>query len=310
MLSFNLYNDRNFRELLSWVYDFSEKKVEGINFFYSNKFFRKKELFLNTLGFFDLNFFEYNIWNNLTDFSIENRVNIRVCSLKDSNFTEKKRIVSYCPILSLPSSPDLLSDLFSTNLKSNIKKLQNKITSENIYLEKVSSVKDLKSFYINIFAREYVKKHKMLFQPYRLFEDLIFKYGFADLVVAKVNGNIIGGIIISKDDETIHYNWGAFPRYKNLPIGLFLILETIKEGINNHFKYYDFGGTPVSDHDLLSFKKKFGATVYPVYEYNTLSQASLIDLNSDFSWERKLFSLLNPEFAAKAMPFVVPWVIR
>ncbi len=310
MISFDLYNDKKFRKLLCSVYDFSEQNIEGVDFFYSNKMIRKKEFFLNTLGFFDLNFFEQKIWNNLIQFSTEAQTNIRVCSLKDSDFSAKKRIVSYCPILSLPNDVSTLNELFSSNLKSNIKKLQNKITAENITVEEVNSDEDLHFFYINIFAKEYVKKHKMLFQPYQLFKDLIFTYRFADLLVAKVNGNIIGGIIISKDGQTIHYNWGAFPKYQNLPIGLFLILETIKRGINSHYKYYDFGGTPVSDHDLLSFKKKFGAAVYPVYEYNTLIESPILDLNSDFSWGRKAFSLMNPNLAAKAMPFVVPWVMR
>ena len=236
-------------------------------------------------------------------------MNIRISSLEERE-TEYMQKLSYCSVVELPQDEKTLLDLFTSNLRSNLKRVKNKAKREDVKIERTISEKDLHFFYHNIMAPQYVKEHRMIFQPFSLFRALIQDLKIADLYIAKVKGVISGGAIIINDGIVRHYNWGSTIKQSALPIGLLLIYESMRESIKKGFSYYDLGSTPLSHNGLLAFKRRFGSKDYSVYEYSTLRKSVPTDLHSDRKFQRKIFSLINPRIATCIMPFLVPWLIK
>ncbi len=131
----------------------------------------------------------------------------------------------------------------------------------------------------------------------------------AKLFVAMVENRVVGGIITTIDKDTLHYNWGASNYYQNIAIGTLLIDYTINYAINNRYKYYDLGSTPLFDDNLYNFKMRFGATNYSVYKYFTIKKPNIINLNSSFSMIRGIYSRMPMWLLRYAVPKMIPWIV-
>lgn len=319
MLTYEIYREEQFRRVLEQVYDISRIDLcaddplqQPDTFFRSNKPLKKSLLFRLPFQFYsNLTFSraeeECRFFARLEAYSSDNRVNITISSLNELQYANRA-IVARNPVLDLADSYGETFGRFSANLRSSLRRNSNKAREHGITISRSDSYGDLKQFYDDVLAAQYVKKHKMVFQPFKLF-DLLFSSGMASLFVAKKNEQILGGLLAIEDRDCLHYNWGASNSYQNIAIGTLVINETIKYAIGKGLPKYDFGSTSLADENLHAFKMRWGCVSYPVYQYYTRTAPRVIDLEKSFLFVRKIYGKLSPSLAVRMMPSIVPWLV-
>ncbi len=246
-------------------------------------------------------------WTRVCAYSRHHGINITVNTIGEAGLGEG----SHCadnPVLRLDGG-DIAAG-YSRNLRSNLKKEWNKCHRLGIRLAFSDDEAELRQFY-RVLATQYVREHRMVFQPYALLRRLLQPPLTGKLLVARTpEGQVAGGMILTADQQVLHYSWGARSQQANLSIGTLLVDQAIAYAKQAGFTYFDFGSTPVSDHALLDFKLRWGADKLPVWCYHTLHRPAEIDLNSSYSRPRRWFSKLPVPVAERLMPHLVPWLLR
>ncbi|MBP8100868.1 MAG: GNAT family N-acetyltransferase [Burkholderiaceae bacterium] len=246
-------------------------------------------------------------WAQVCAYSRRQGINITLQTVGELGLGEGSHSADN-PVLSLGDG-DVAAG-YSRNLRSNLKKEWNKCHRLGVRVAFSDDEADLRQFY-RVLATQYVREHRMVFQPYALYCRLLQAPLTGKLLVARTpEGQVVGGLILIADQGVLHYCWGARSQQANLAIGTVLIDHAIRFAKQAGFTHFDFGSTPASDHALLDFKLRWGADKLPVWRYHTLQLPADIDLNSSYSGPRRWFSKLPVPVAERLMPHVVPWLLR
>ncbi|KGF67320.1 hypothetical protein LL06_23215 [Hoeflea sp. BAL378] len=312
-MRFDLVRKQEFLDILSDVYGLTAYAHEGIEdsgFFRSVNPLARKMAFNLPMGFYETaeqlrDRWSAGQWEALRSISQESGVNFSISVLGDAGLGGGIHI-AHNPVLSLRGCTQH-KEKYKRHHVKNLNTEYNKAERNRIEMMFAETEDDLRGFY-QVLARQYVREHKMLFQPFDLYRRL-FSQDFGQLLVAKQDSRIVGGMFLLRDGNVLHYNWGARAQVDNVSIGTILVDAAIKHAFSAGYDYFDFGSTPLSDDALLRFKLKWGAVDMPVYKYSTLKNPSIVDLNSSYMWPRKAFSFLPVPVAKMLMPVVVPWVV-
>lgn len=312
-ITFNLYKDKIFKNIIQDVYDIREVQVfnsidKDILFYMSNKILKNNQIFNMPFNFYYSNtVLQKEDIGFLKDYSANNKINIIIKSL-DNYSIQNKCYYANNPILDLDKEFNNTYIGYTSNLRSNISRHENNAKKHKIEIFITEDIKYLEEFYNKVLMPQYVYKHMMVFQPYKLFEQLI-KKSTAKLLIARKNKEILGGIIMIHDSNVLHYNWGAFNRYENISIGTLLLNTAIKYAIEKGYKYFDFGSTPLSAVDLYKYKMRWGCINYPVFYYYTMNKPQMLDLNNSYTRIRKLYSHVPMYILKQLMPHIVPFLV-
>ncbi|WP_299866620.1 GNAT family N-acetyltransferase [uncultured Hoeflea sp.] len=312
-MRFNLVRKKTFLDILSDVYGltvYANEGIEDARFFRSLNPLARKLAFNLPMGFYETSEQLRDRWTNgqweaLKKKSLESGVNYSISVLGDAGLGGGVH-VAHNPVLSLRGCTHHKQRYKRHHIK-NLNTEYNKADRNRIEIVFATTEDELRGFY-HVLACQYVREHMMVFQPFELYRRL-FAQDFGQLLVAKQDGKVVGGMFLMRDDKVLHYNWGARARIGNVSIGTILIDAAIEHALSAGYDYFDFGSTPLSDDALLRFKLKWGAIDEPVYKYSTLQNQGIMDLNTAYMWPRKLFSFLPIAVAKKLMPIAVPWVV-
>ena len=315
-MEFELYYSAPFAEILNEVYDLEEvpglsrDPALGIPFFRSRKPFKRGTIFNLPLGFCQsADYFKArwhgSEWPRIKAYAAEHAVNITLTTIGELGIDRGFHSADN-PVLFLAAGADPRAG-YSSNLRTNLRKEWNKAGRHGIEIVESREPADLRAFY-RVLATQYVREHRMVFQPYSLLRKLLGPEGWGRLLVARHRGSIVGGMFLIADGRVLHYNWGARGRIENVSIGTLLIDHTIEYAHDAGYAAFDFGATPLSDADLLAFKMRWGCTNLPVQRYYTTQAPRHVDLNASFAWPRKAYSKLPVGLAERLMPVVVPWL--
>lgn len=312
----SLFDAEPFLDTISTVY--ALRRVEllrrdepgYIPFFCSSRPFRGGVVFSLPFGFYrPAAYFEQHWqagqWQHIQAWSRTSGRNVTVTTLGRANLGDGIHCANN-PLLSLAETDDPARG-YSSNLRSNLRKETNKCQRHRVELAVSRDEADLLAFY-DVLARQYVREHRMVFNPlalYRRFFDLPESL----LVVAKQGGRVVGGMFLMADGSTLRYHWGARAAVENVSVGMVLIDFAIRLAKARGFAVFDFGSTPLSDHHLFDFKMRWGCTNMPVFKQFTLRQPAQVDLNTSFGLARRVFSHLPVGVAKALMPAVVPWLV-
>lgn len=245
-------------------------------------------------------------WSEIKRYYDVSGVNVSLASIGRLPL-DKERHVANNPVLDLSAyDPDL--SFCSKNHRQNVRTARNKAVRHDVTISASSSLSDLQDFY-GVLAKQYVKHHKMVFQPYSLYEKL-FRSGVGELFVAKQDGRVVGGMFCIRDEDVYHYNWGARSPVFNLDIGTSLIDYAIGQAATRGFRFFDFGSTPLSDAELYGYKMKWGCDIHPVYKYYSMEVRQEVDLNQSYRLLRELYSKTPVWLAKRAMPALVPFLVQ
>lgn len=307
-MRFKLYESNSFRKILVEVYKLNEVNLNIFNekqifFFKSKFFFKKRKLIFLPFGFFQFSE-RFTELKKIIDL-IPN--NASISTIGKISFLENEKI-GFNPILNLKKINPNTYNNYSKNHNQNIRKEINKAKKEKIRFEVSEDGKWLNQFY-ELMSEQYTRDHRMVFQPKELFEKFI-KNKMAIIFTASSDKKLYAAIFCLKDGDVIHYNWGVRKKYKNLNLLTFIIANAINYSVQNNFKFFDFGATPLSDKGLLEFKKKWNTDMFYLFKNSKLKQDKSIDLNTSYPFARRIFSFIPPVINRRLMKYIVPILIR
>lgn len=316
---FNCYRNTVILDILTKVYGlepvniFDDPELAKLCIFFRSKLpWKQKLIFSRPFNFYSWPEFispdqEFVFFSTLKDYSRIYKINVTFCSLIEYGFG-KSVPFAYNPILNIKGDQKALESLFSRNLRNNLRRNNNKAYKTGISIDISRSENDLLDFYLNILIPNYVKKHRMIFQPYSLFVEL-FRTSNAYLVTAKLKQKIIGGLILIPDQKGIHYAWGASQNIDNISIGTLMIRFALGKAVMDGLSFFDFGSTALSDNILLDFKMRWGCTNYIVRKYYSETPPRIIDMNNDLMLIRRIYKYLPLWLLRKTMPTIVKFLV-
>jgi hypothetical protein len=317
-MNFDAFYSQSFLSLICDVYNLKiinplGSKGSSTNAFpllMSSKPFKSRLAFNLPFGFYQTaekiqQLITFEDWEKICLFSGTSGINVTLTSIGELNFRGGIYQANN-PILDLKKSETFL-EIYSKNHRQNVIKERNKLAKKNLNIVVTNSKNDLFQFY-DLMANQYVKDHRMVFQPFSLFDGLISN-GLAELIVLKHIDQVVGGMLCIRDFNVFHYNWGVRGKFENLSIGTLLIDFAITYAKSKGCDYFDFGSTPLSDTLLFNYKMKWGCDNHKIFKYYSLKELRQIDLNSSYSTARKLYSKLPIPVAKKLMPILVPWLV-
>lgn len=315
-MNFDLFYTQPFTDALKTVYDLDEVPVLQVDqpnfvpFYCSRKAFKRQHIFNLPFNFYQTaDYLRQRLcasqWEIVKSYATAHEKNISVTTIGELEIGQGQHVAQNS-LLNLTDVHDP-SEKYSRNLRSNLRTEMNKCGRSGLTLSRSKSRADLQSFYA-ILARQYVREHRMVFQPFRLYEKLL-ESGAGSMVVAKVEGRMVGGMFLLADGPVMHYNWGARASLGNISVGTLLVDYAICCAKSEGFEVFDFGSTPLSDSHLLDFKTRWGCETHKVFRYFTNTRTALIDLNSSFKFARRFYSFMPIRLASALMPVVVPWVV-
>jgi hypothetical protein len=314
-VEFELFHRPDFVAVLESVYDLED--VPGLSrildgetpFLRSRKPFKGGAVFSLPLGFYQTaDYFRRrwrgDEWPRLQAWAREHRANVTFTTVGALNL-EPAVLRARNPVLALGGDP---AAGYSRNLRLNLRKEWNKAQRHGVVVEASLDRADLRAFY-RLLATQYVREHRMLFQPYALFERLLGPEGPGRLVVARHGGRVAAGLYLLADGAVLHYNWGARGTVENVSLGTLLLDHAVRAAQAEGFEAFDFGSTPLSDTALLDYKMRWGCTDHPVLRHYTTAAPMELDLNASFTGPRALYARLPVGLAMRIMPGVVPWLV-
>jgi len=163
---------------------------------------------------------------------------------------------------------------------------------KNILIKKCENAKELKQFYGLYFAN--LKRRKTVPYPFSIFE-FLYHNPNAEIILAALNGKIVGGNLFLNYGKFTHYFFSAFDYYyRDFGISYLLVWDKIKNLIGQD-KILDLGASP-KDSSLDIFKRGWGGTEYPILQLGIKRSEESLRLSK----LRNIWSLL-PDFVVKKL---------
>lgn len=170
--------------------------------------------------------------------------------------------------LELTSSFDHLQEkkfnrCIGKNIRSAIK--------NGVILEGVKDMVQVEQYY-DVAKHTYLRRGgKMIysFEFYRNVFEIMLPKNLIRWHLAKKDGIVIAGALHFVYKDTVFDLLDAsYKEYQNLRPNDLLVYSMIKWGVENRYKYYNFGASPLKAQGLIRFKENWGAEKmeYPVYE--------------------------------------------
>ena len=189
-------------------------------------------------------------------------------------------------------------DASSRNHVRNVKKERNKAVRHGVSFSWVTDNEDLRQFHW-ILAKQYLRQHRMLFQPYQLFSQL-FSLGIGHLAIARRGEEVLAGMFMTFDGNTWRYNWGARREWSGISAGTILMDWVLNQAISEGVAIFDFGASSIMDVSLLESKSRWGANHLPVYRYSTKTSTWYADLHTSL-WRSRWILTHVPSFVAQPL---------
>lgn len=122
-------------------------------------------------------------------------------------------------------------------------------------------------------------KHGMPAQPRKFFQELWDRFSVdstIQVLFAEFEGSTIAGMVLLATGDTVRYAYGASQeQFLHLAPNNLLMWESIAWAADNGYKFFDMGRTARDNHGLMEFKRKWGATAYPLPYYYSPRVAGL-----------------------------------
>jgi predicted N-acyltransferase len=185
--------------------------------------------------------------------------------------------------LELEADYDATVKKYKKQLRQNLRTCGRKAEQRGIAIRSMERMNDLRSFY-GVLAQMYRDKHHMIPQPYSLFRELFETFSAKNmfrLLVAKCDGNVIGGMLLLFFKKKAVYAWGASDSsFGEYSISSLLIDAAVKLCCERRCETLDFGVTSPYQEGLLFFKERWGTTRSKLpYYYALIKSRHVPDLD-------------------------------
>ncbi|MEM7255303.1 MAG: GNAT family N-acetyltransferase [Pseudomonadota bacterium] len=209
--------------------------------------------------------------------------------------------------LRLADSYDEQRTYYKSRHRTKVNKARRELSELDI--DATTATVDLGQWY-ELLTRLYRDKHRMICQPFALYERFLQLADGSLLLVAKHQGSVVGGLFILRDGVRWDYCWGAMqPGYDRRDVATLLLDDAIRRAIEAEAKVFGFGSSAPSDKDLLFFKQRWGCEERPVYAYYWNHAPKPIDLNESFSFARGVINKMPLSLLRLASKMLVPHLV-
>ena len=177
-------------------------------------------------------------------------------------------------ILSLTDDADEMLKGFKAKLRSQIKRP----IRENVVVEFGS--KELLDDFYNVFT---VNMRDLGTPPYSkmFFADILTEFSdYCYLVIARKDGEAVGAALLTGYNGILEIPWASTIRkYNSIGVNMLMYWEVIKKGIEDNYKYFDFGRCSKGS-GTHKFKKQWGSEEKQLYwHYAFINCKELPQLN-------------------------------
>jgi len=185
--------------------------------------------------------------------------------LKKLGFECKKDFVHRLELT--PSFDYLLEKKFNRCIRKNIRSA----IKNGVILEEVKDMSQVKQYY-DVAKHTYLRRGGKMIYPFEFYKNIFEIMSPKNLTrwhLAKKDGTVIAGTLHFVYKDTIFDLLDAsYKEYQNLRPNDLLVYSMIKWGVENGYKYYNFGSSPPEAKGLIRFKEKWGAEKieYLIYE--------------------------------------------
>jgi len=150
----------------------------------------------------------------------------------------------------------------------------------------------LRAFY-RLFVRVYRDKHRMLPQPYALFEQLLaLPPGVRSVrayAVRDERASFLGGVFVLTDEVQWCYAWGVTEQAGDYPdLSTLLIGTAMQDAAAAGARVFSLGASPVSHENLRRFKRSWGGEDHPILTYHWREPAREVDLHAGYPLAKAL----------------------
>ncbi len=156
-----------------------------------------------------------------------------------------------CPYIELPQTVDAFLQNLSRNLRSNLRRTQNKFNKNGLTIEVVNNEQELDQAIRRLFelhGMRFAAKQantKFVFEKRGVFHQRIAKIflrnHWLQLYQIKDQRTVIGSLYCYKFGESMMYMQGGFdPSYHKFALGNLIILRAITDAIEMKYKIFDF----------------------------------------------------------------------
>ena len=236
--------------------------------------------------------------NFLNDFIVKNNIKNYLLTSGKENFFQN---LSFSTKTTLELYLEKTEEENWNNLRSKTRNMIRKSFKSNLKSE--FGFQNIKVFY-DIYVKNMIKKNLPIHSLDFFLNMKEFLKENVELIVAKKNNIIIGGIIILFSKKIATYPFqSALPEYLDASPNQFLIWETIKKCIKNKIYRLDMGES-TEDGSVYNFKKNFGGIPKKIFYYNDLKQKK--DNEKEFSKKSTGFSFFKLE--NKIRPYYPFWI--
>lgn len=204
---------------------------------------------------------------------------------------------------------------YERRFRKHLRHARRQVTQAGIELRRSARADDLRRFY-DLLARCYRDRHRMIPQPFRLFELVHEAYlarGRGDLWIARTaRGELAAGLLFLIEGGTVTGLFGAAaPAFARLSIDTVLKDHTIRAYAEQGLRLYDFGITSPKQTGVLFAKSRFGGESFALPFYaRALRGRELpqLDYADAFAWLRRPFRWMPLPLVKRLSPLVTPYL--
>jgi hypothetical protein len=215
----------------------------------------------------------------------------------------------------VPLSDVPVRSRYGANFRRNLRRACRGTRAAGLTVERSTCAADLERFYA-VLVRRYRDKHRMIPQPYRLFELLRARFlerGRGDLwVVRAPDGAIASGVLCLRNDAVVTACFGACDgAYAALSVDAVLKDAMLAHYAADGARVFDLGITSPLQASVLFAKSRFGGVTVPMPSYFFLVHAERVadvDYANAYSWARRPFRYVPLWAVRRLSPVLVPYL--
>ncbi|WKZ57450.1 MAG: GNAT family N-acetyltransferase [Bdellovibrionota bacterium] len=220
---------------------------------------------------------------------------------------ESHSVESY---INLECSEPELKDRFSKGMYHDSLRRERRSAEQGVTFDFLKTEEELRSFYL-LAVRFYQKRFAMIFHP-----ESLFKRIFTDLIpndqariyTARYRSKIIAGLVILRATNSSHYAWGiSDTEHYHLSLNKVLLRKAIIDAHSEGHISFNLGTTPLSNSNLLEYKRMWGGTSVPVMITCVKGHFELPNYERDV--KVRLFGPLVRRIPAPMLKRILPYVV-
>ena len=191
-------------------------------------------------------------------------------------------------------SPDAVRARYHRTFRKHLRQAARPLAAEGVTIAPTTDLADVRRFH-DLLVRQYRDRHRMIAQPWRLFELLHRRFlepGTGTLLVARARGRVMAGLLFLAAGDTVTGCYGAYDaRFASWSLDTVLKDAALVYFAAAGFARCDLGLSSPAQHGLLFAKARFGGVTFDAPWYYAMLDGRGVP---DVDFARSYMALRRP----------------